>query len=126
MGVVVGGIALAITGIGMLVMALTIGSRFGTDAPPGVGSLALGPALGGVGLLVFGVALAAGGVAVLSDAPRARLITGVLSIVAAAAAVVGTVLAMTSLPASPVIAIALTLATVVFGAAAVLLLRPRR
>ncbi len=125
-GVVVGGIALTITGLGMLVMALTIGSRFDGDAPPNVGSLGLVPALGGLGVLVLGAALTAGGVAVLGDAPRARVITGILSIIAAAAAALGTVLSMTTLPGSPVIAIALTVATVVFGAAAVLLLRPRR
>ena len=41
-GVVVGGIALVITGIGMLAMGLTMGARYGIDPPPNAGSLERG------------------------------------------------------------------------------------
>lgn len=125
-GVVVGGIALVITGIGMIAMALTIGSRYAGDPPPGVGSLTLVPALLGAAVLLLGGALTAGGIAVFAAAPRARLITGVLAAVAAALAAIGAVLAMANPPPDVVLAIALTLATLVFGVAAILLLRPRR
>ena len=124
--VVVGGVALAVTGIGMVVMTLALGARYGGDPPPDLGSLMVAPSIGGVLLLILGVALTAGGIAVLNDVQRARLATGILSAVAAALAAVGTVLAMTNPPPSPVIAIALTIATLVFGIAALLLLRPRR
>jgi hypothetical protein len=124
--VIVGGVALVITGIGMIAMALTIGARYAGSPPPDVGSLALGPALAGVVVLGLGGALTAGGVAVLGAVRRSRLVTGVLAALAAALAAIGTVLAMTSLPPDPVIAIALTVATLVFGVAAILLLRPRR
>jgi hypothetical protein len=124
--VVVGGVALAVTGIGMVVMTLALGARYGGDPPPDLGSLMVAPSIGGVLMLILGVALTAGGIAVLNDIHRARLATGTLSAVAAALAAVGTVLAMTNPPPSPVIAIALTIATLVFGIAALLLLRPRR
>jgi hypothetical protein len=124
--VVVGGIALVITGIGMVAMALTIGARYGGDPPPDVGSLSVLPALAGIGILVLGAALTAGGVAVFGAVRRARLATGVLAAAAAGLAALGTVLAMTSSPSDPIIAIALTVAALVFGVAAILLLRPRR
>jgi hypothetical protein len=124
--VVVGGIALVITGIGMVAMALTIGSRYAGDPPPNLGALAFPPAIGGVLILLLGAGLTAGGVAVLGRARRSRLAPGILSGVAAALAALGTVLVMTTPPADPIVAIALTLATLVFGVASLLLLRPRR
>ena len=124
--VVVGGIALVITGLGMIAMALTIGGRYGGDPPPNVGSLALPPILLGVVLLALGIGLAAGGIAVLAAVRRSRLVTGILAAAAAALAALGTVLAMLTSPADPVIAVALTVAALVFGVASLLLLRPRR
>ncbi len=125
-GIIVGGIALVITGIGMLAMALTIGSRYAGDPPPNVGALSLMPALLGLAVLVLGGALTAGGIAVLGAVRRARLMTGILSGVAAALMAAGALLAMANAPADVVLAIALTLATLIFGVAAILLLRPRR
>jgi hypothetical protein len=51
---------------------------------------------------------------------------GMLAAVAAALAVGGALLAMATPPADPVLATALTAATLIFGASAILLLRPRR
>lgn len=124
--VMVGGVALVISGIGIVVMALTIGTRYAGAPPPNVGSLAVLPASLGVLLLLLGGGLTAGGLGVLAAARRARLITGILSAAAAALAAVGTVLAMVNAPPDPVIAVALTVATLVFGVSALLLLRPRR
>jgi hypothetical protein len=126
LAVVVGGVALAITGIGMIAMGLTIGSRYGSSPPPDVGSLAVVPALAGLLVLVLGAGLTAGGIAVFSDVARARRVTGVLAGVAAALSAAGTVLAMTRPPSDAVVAVALTVTTLVFGVAAILLLRPRR
>jgi hypothetical protein len=125
-GVIVGGVALVITGIGVIAMALTIGSRFGSDPPPNAGSLTLMPALLGLMVLLLGGGLTAGGIAVVAGVRRARLLTGVLSGVAAALSVAGALLAMGNPPPDVVLAIALTVATLVFGVAAILLLRPRR
>jgi hypothetical protein len=125
-GVVVGGVALVITGVGILAMALTVGSRYGGDPPPNAGALSLAPALLGVAILVLGGALTAGGLAVFAEARRSRLLTGILSGVAAALSAAGALLVMANPPPDVVVAIALTAATVVFGVAAILLLRPRR
>ena len=125
-GIIVGGIALVITGIGMIVMALTIGARYAGDPPPNLGALSVAPAILGAGILVLGGALTAGGLAVFGEVRRARLVAGVLSGIAAALSVVGALLAMANPPPDVVLAIALTIATLIFGAAAILLLRPRR
>lgn len=126
LAVVVGGVALAITGIGMTAMGLTIGSRYGSSPPPDVGSLAILPVAAGVLLLLLGAGLTGGGIAVFNAVPRARRATGILSGVAAALSAGGVVLAMSSPPADPVLAVTLTVTTLVFGVAAILLLRPRR
>jgi hypothetical protein len=107
-------------------MALTIGARYGSSPPPDVGSLSVAPALAGIGILVLGIALTAGGIAVFGAVRRSRLATGILAAVTAGLAALATVLAMTSTPPDPVIAIALTVAALVFGVASILLLRPRR
>ena len=125
-GVIVGGIALIITAIGMLAMAFTIGGRYAGDPPPNAASLSLLPALAGLAILVLGGALTAGGVAVLNEVRRARLVTGVLSALAAGLSALGALLAIASPPADRVLAIALTVVTLVLGVAALLLLRPRR
>ena len=125
-GVVVGGIALVITGIGIIAMALTIGSRYGAEPPPDASSLSLLPGILGGGMLALGGALTAGGLAVFADARRARLVTGLLAGLAGALAAAGALLTMAKPPPDVVLAIALTAATLVFGVAAILLLRPRR
>lgn len=124
--IIVGGIALVITGIGMTAMALTLGARYAANPPPDVGALGLVPALGGVALMVLGAALAAGGIGVLARARRARLITGILAAITAALSALAAVLAMSRPPADVVLAIALTATMLVFGVASILLLRPRR
>jgi hypothetical protein len=124
--VMIGGVALVISGIGIIVMALTIGGRWGGSPPPDAGSMALMPALLGAMVLLIGAGLAAGGLGVLAAARRARLLTGVLAAAAAGLAAIGTVLVMLVTPPDPVLAIALTVAALVFGVSALLLLRPRR
>lgn len=124
--VVVGGIALVITGIGMTAMALTMQARYAGDPPPDIGSLVLLPTIGGVGAILLGGLLAAGGVGVLARARRARLGTGILAALTAVLAALGVLVVMARPPADIVLAVALTGAVVVFGAASILLLRPRR
>jgi hypothetical protein len=94
--------------------------------PPNAASLTLVPALLGVGILVLGGGLTAGGIAVFGQVPRARLVTGILAAIAAALSAAGALLAMANPPPDVVLAIALTVAMLVFGVAAILLLRPRR
>ena len=124
--VMVGGVALVISGIGIIAMGLTIGARYGGSPPPNAGSMVLPSVLLGLALLIFGAALTVGGVSVFNNVRRSRLATGVLAAVATALAALGTVLAMTTAPADTVLGIALTVAALVFGVSAILLLRPRR
>ena len=126
LAVIVGGVALVITGVGVIALALTIGARFGGDPPPDVASYGVLPLIGGVGAVLLGGALTAGGLAVIGDVRGARLLTGILSAFAAAMSALGTVLVMVNPPADTVLAIALTVATMVYGIAALLLLRPHR
>jgi hypothetical protein len=126
LAVMVGGVALVITGIGIIALALTIGVRFGSDPPPDVASYGLVPLIGGIGAVLLGGGLTAGGLAVIANARGARLVTGTLSALAAALSALGTVLVMVNPPPDTVLAIALTIATLVFGIAAGLLLRPHR
>lgn len=124
--VIVGGIALVVTGIGVIVTTLTLGARYAGDPPPDIASHMIAPTIGGILVLVLGAALAVGGVAVLGDARRARVVTGSLAAVAAAFAALLVIPVMSNAPAAPVAAIALTITALVFGVAAILLLRPRR
>jgi hypothetical protein len=124
--VMVGGVALVITGIGIIALALTLGARYGGDPPPDVGAMAAAPVAGGLLVLVLGGGLTAGGLAVLGAVRRARLATGILAAFAAGLGAIATVLVMANPPADPVLAIALTVATMVFGVASLLLLRPHR
>ena len=124
--IMVGGVALVITGIGIIALALTMGSRFGGDPPPDVGALSVLPLVGGLLALVLGGGLTAGGLAVLGGVRRSRLATGILAAVAAALCALATTVVMANPPADPVLAVALTVATMVFGVASLLLLRPRR
>lgn len=123
---IVGGVALVITGLGMVATGLTMGARYAANPPPDVASLGLVPIALGAAILVLGGALTAAGVAVLGDARGSRPVAGGLAALAAALSALGTVLVMATPPPDTVLAIALLLGTLVFGVAAILLLRPRR
>jgi hypothetical protein len=125
--VAVCGTAVLITGVAMLVMGLTMTARYSAiPPPPDLATLGTGPSLGGAGLVVLGAALVGGAVAVFTDVRGARIVTGLLAVLAGALAAAGAVLAMASLPADPLVAMALTIVTLVFGISAILLLRPAR
>ena len=98
LAVIVGGVALVITGIGVIALALTMGARFGGDPPPDVASYGVVPLIGGIGAVLLGAGLTAGGLAVIGNARGARLITGILALLAAALAALGTVLVMVNQP----------------------------
>src|SRR5688500_7417341 len=83
-------------------------ASYAGDPPPNAASLTLGPALLGLGVLILGGALTAGGIAVFGEVRRARLVTGILSAIAAALSASGALLAMANPPPDVVLAIALT------------------
>ena len=125
--VIVGGVALVITGVGVIALALTIGARFGGDPPPDVARLR-GPA-----------ADRRRRRSAPRRRPHGRRACGDRRCPRCAAAdrhpvgvhgrdvgAAGAVLVMVNPPADTVLAIALTVATMVYGIAALLLLRPHR
>jgi hypothetical protein len=126
LAVIVGGVALVITGVGVIALSLTMGVRFGGSPPPDLGSYSVVPLVGGIGAVLLGGGLTGGGMAVLADIRGARLATGILAAVAAGLSAIGTVLVMINPPSDRVLAIALTIAAVVYGVSALLLLRPKR
>jgi hypothetical protein len=126
LAIIVGGVALLITGIGIIALALTMGARFGANPPPDVASYGLVPLIGGIGAVLLGGGLTAGGLAVIGNVRGARVLTGALAALAALLSAAGVVVVMVNPPSDTVLAIALTIATLAFGIAAGLLLRPRR
>jgi hypothetical protein len=124
LAVIVGGVALVITGIGIIALSLTLGVRFGGDPPPDLASYGVVPLMFGIGAVLLGGGLTAGGLGVIANARGARLATGTLAALAAGLSALGTVLVTITPPADTVLAIALTVSTLVFGVAALLLLRP--
>ncbi|HET7521100.1 MAG TPA: hypothetical protein VFK61_06140 [Candidatus Limnocylindria bacterium] len=118
------GLALFIAGIAMLVFGLTTASRFGSNAPPNVGQLGFGQVLGGIGIGALGVGLVGAALAVLADVRGSRRAAAVLSALAAVLSAIGVLRVMTEGTGDPVLGASLAVATIVFGAAAVILARP--
>jgi hypothetical protein len=119
------GLALFIAAIAMVVFGMTTGSRY-VDPPPNVAELGTGQVLGGIGLGVLGVGLLGAALAVLADVRGSRRIAAGISALAAALSVIGVVRVMTEGAGDPILAASLAVATLVFGAAAVILARPAR
>ena len=122
----IGGVALLITAVAIVVSGLTIGSRYATSTPPNVGELGIGQVIGGIGLLLLAMAIVAVATAVFLDmrgARRAAIALGALTAVLCAA---GVVVVMTVGGGDRLTAIALLVAAVLFAASSVILLRTRR
>ena len=119
----VGGAATFITSLSLLVGGFTMGARYASDPPPNVGQLGIGQIVGGVGLLVLAAAMIGSSAAVLADVRGSRiaaaLISGLVAVLAAGAAVV----AMGGVVTEPVLATILAIATLVYGVSAILLSR---
>ncbi len=126
LAVTVLGLAVFIAGVAMTVAGMTVGNRFGSTPPPNVDQLGFGQVLGGVGLAAFGLLLGGSGLAVLAEVPRSRAVAAVASALAAVLAVVGIVLVQLQPGGDLVLSIALAVAVIIFAAAAIILVRPRR
>jgi hypothetical protein len=125
LAVTVLGLAVFIAGVAMTVAGMTLANRYGGSPPPNVDQLGLGQVLGGIGLGVFGLVLGGSGLAVLAEVPRSRAVAAVASGLAAALAVVGVALVQLQPGGDLVLSVALAVAAVIFGAATVILVRPR-
>jgi hypothetical protein len=127
LAVTIVGLSLFIAGIAILISGITVGSRYsGATPPPNVGTLGIGPIVGGTLLSLFSGALVASAAAVLADLRRSRMVAAVLSGIAALLGACGVVTVMSQTGGDQVLAGALVVITLIFAAAAIILARPRR
>ncbi len=124
LAVAVLGMAAFIAALAMIVSGLTVPGRYGSSPPPNVGELGGGQVLGGIGLLVLGVVLVGSALAVLADVRHSRPLAAAASGLSAVLSAAGVLLAVQA-GAGVVLPLALAVATIIFGAAAVLLFRRR-
>ena len=82
--------------------------------------------MGGIGTALLGIVLSGSSLAVLADVTRSRPMAAVASGIAAVLCVVGVVLVQAQMRGDAVLAASLAVAAIVFGGAAVILVRPRR
>jgi hypothetical protein len=120
------GLAVFIAGIAMAVAGMTIANRFGGSPPPNVDQLGLGQVLGGIGLGALGIVLGGSGLAVLGEVPGSRVVAAGVSALSAVLAVIGIILVQQQPGGDLVLSLALLVAGLIFAAAAVVLVRPRR
>jgi hypothetical protein len=117
------GMSIFIAAIAMVVFGLTTSTRFGSSPPPNVGALGTGQVLGGIGLLVMGLALVGAALAVLADLRGSRRIAAVVAGTAALLSAGGVVRVMGEGSGDAVLAAALAVTTMIFGASAIILAR---
>jgi hypothetical protein len=120
------GLAVFIAAIAMLVFGLTTAARFGSSPPPNVNELGTGQVLGGIGLLVTGLALVGSALAVLADLRGSRRVATVVAGLAGLLSAAGVVRVMGEGAGDAVLAAALAVTTMIFGASAFILARRPR
>lgn len=120
------GLAIFIAAIAMVVFGMTASSRFGSSPPPNVDALGTGQVLGGIGLVVMSVALVGSALAVLADLRGSRRVAAIVAGAAAVLSAAGVVLVMSEGAGDAVLAAALAVATMIFGASAIILARRPR
>ena len=124
---VVLGMSVFIGAVAMIASGLTVGSRFtGGTPPPNIAELGTGQVIGGIGLLLLGAVQAGSALALLAAVRGSRRITMLVAAGSAVLTVAGVVLVMGQQTAIPLLAGALAIATLLYGASAVILARPRR
>jgi hypothetical protein len=121
------GLSVFIGAVAMIASGVTMGSRYtGATPPPNLADLGMGQVVGGVGLLILGAVQAASALALLAAVRGSRRITMLVAAGSAVLTAAGVVLVMGQQTAIPLLAGALAIATVLYGASAVILARPRR
>jgi hypothetical protein len=119
----VGGVAIFITALSLLVGGFTMGARYASNPPPNVAQLGIGMIVGGIGLLVLGAAMLGSAVAVFADVRGARVAAAIVAGLVALLAAGGAIVAMGGVVTEPVLATILAIATLAFGVSAILLSR---
>lgn len=126
LAVAVLGLAVFIAGVAMAVSGLTISNTFGSSPPPNVTELGTSQLLGGIALALLGILLTGSSLAVLAEVPHSRPVAAAFSGLAALLAVIGILVVQAQVRWDLVLGIALVVVAVIFGVAAVILVRPRR
>jgi hypothetical protein len=126
LAVTVLGLAVFIGGVAMAVAGMTVANRYGGSPPPNVDQLGIGQVLGGIGVGALGIVLSGAGLAVLAEVPHSRPVAAGVSGLSAVLAVIGIILVQQQPGGDMVLSIALLVAGLIFAAAAVVLIRPRR
>jgi hypothetical protein len=122
----IGGIAIFIAGVAIMVGGLTLPASYtGTTAPPNIDQLGMNQVVGGIGLLVLGLVILATSLALLSGLPRSRPLAIGASAIAALLAIAAFVRVMSGTSLDPILLAALGVAAVAFGGAAFVLARLR-
>lgn len=119
------GLAVFIAGVAMAVSGMTIASRFGGSPPPNVDELGTGQIVGGIGLSALGLVLAGSALAVLAEVPRSRPVAAAAAGLAAILSAAGVIAVQAQPGGDVVLSVALVICTLIFGVAAVILVRPR-
>lgn len=122
----VGGVALIITAVSIVVGGLTIGSRYADSTPPNIAQLGTTQVVGGIVLLLLSMGVVAAAAAVLLDVRGGRGVAIGLGALTAALCVAGVLLVMTVGGGDRLVALALLIGAVLFGASSIILLRTRR
>ena len=125
--VAIGGTAIFIAALAMIVGGLTLPGRYGgATPPPNVGQLGVGQVIGGIGLLVLGVLIVASAMALFADLPRSRPLASVICALTALLAAAGLALLLANTRRDLVLITAIAVVLVAFAGAAFVLARLRR
>lgn len=123
----IGGMAVFIAAVAILVGGLTLPSSYtGSTPPPNLTQLGMSQVLAGIALLVLGLVVMATTLALLADLPRSRPLAIASCAIAALLAGAAFVLVMGPTRRDLSLLAALGVATVAFGGATVVLARLRR
>lgn len=121
----IGGIAIFIAAVAIVVGGLTLPSSYsGTTPPPHVDQIGRSQVFGGIGLLVLALVIVFTTLGLLANLPRSRPMAVASLAVAALLAIVGFVLVQGAARSDGILLAALAVAAVAFGGAAFVLARP--
>lgn len=122
----IGGIAIFIAGVAIMVGGLTLRSSYtGQTAPPGIDQVGMTQVFGGIGLLVLGVVILASSLALLANLPLSRPVAAGASGLAGLLSVAAFLFVLRGVRPDPILLAALGVAVVAFGGAAFVLARQR-
>ncbi len=122
----IGGVALLITAVAIVVNGLTLGSQYTDPVPPNVGQLGTGQVVGGIALLLLSMLIVGAATAVFLDIRGARRAAIGLGALTTALCVGAILLVMTGGGGDRLLAFALLVTAILFAASTIILVRVPR